>query len=200
MTAIRRLNRPGRLACGCLVGGAVWFGAMAPPTRVEAQSQPTPLSYTTGQADQGQAAYVEHCASCHGQNLDDGAYGPPLNPLDTIRPVTEAMLTKVADGEWLAWRRTYDAFGFSPLKKINRTTIADLRVAWTWSLPNGPNESTPIVHDGVLFIHSYGDKVQALDAATGDLFWQYSRRLPTGVAPSVKRGISIYGTRLYVPT
>ncbi len=294
MTAIRQLNWPGRLACGCLVGGAVWFGAMAPPTRVEAQSQPTPLSYTTGQADQGQAAYVEHCASCHGQNLDDGAYGPPLkgndfrqkwgsrsaealftytstkmpptrpgtlgdvsyaqllafmlqengsqpgarelpadpetlkalaapnwprvgggglaphvvvppapprlNPLDTIRPVTEAMLTKVADGEWLAWRRTYDAFGFSPLKKINKTTIADLRVAWTWSLPNGPNESTPIVHDGVLFIHSYGDKVQALDAATGDLLWQYSRRLPTGVAPSVKRGISIYGTRLYVPT
>jgi len=120
--------------------------------------------------------------------------------LDRIRPVTEAMLTKVADGEWLAWRRTYDAFGFSPLKKINKTTITDLRVAWTWSLPNGPNESTPIVHDGVLFIHSYGDKVQALDAATGDLLWQYSRRLPTGVAPSVKRGISIYGTRLYVPT
>ena len=66
--------------------------------------------------------------------------------------------------------------------------------AWTWSLPNGPNQSTPIVHDGVLFVHSYGDKVQALDAATGDLLWQYSRRLPTGVAPSVKRGISIYGT------
>ena len=73
-------------------------------------------------------------------------------------------------------------------------------VAWTWSLPNGPNESTPVVHDGVLFIESYGDKVQALDAATGELLWQYSRRLPSGVAPSIKRGISIYGTKLYVPT
>ena len=51
-----------------------------------------------------------------------------------------------------------------------------------------------------MFVHSFGDKVQALDAATGDLLWQYSRRLPTGVAPSVKRGISIFGTRLYVPT
>ena len=294
MTAIRQLNWPGRVGFGSLVGVAVWFGALAPSTRLDAQLQTTPLSYTAGQADQGQAAYLEHCVSCHGQNLDDGAYGPPLkgndfrqkwgsrsaealftytstkmpparpgtlgdvscaqllafilqengaqpgarelpadpdalramaapnwprvgggglaphvvvppapprlNPLDRIRPVTEAMLTKAADGEWLAWRRTYDAFGFSPLKKINKTTITDLRVAWTWSLPNGPNESTPIVHDGVLFIHSYGDKVQALDAATGDLLWQYSRRLPTGVAPSVKRGISIYGTRLYVPT
>jgi alcohol dehydrogenase (cytochrome c) len=139
-----------------------------------------------------------------GGGLAPGAVVPPppsrLNPLDKIRPVTEAMLTRAADGEWLTWRRTYDAFGFSPLKQINRTNVGNLRVAWTWSLPNGPNESTPIVHDGVLFVHGYGDRVQALDAATGDLLWQYSRRLPTGVAPSVKRSLSIYGNRLYVPT
>ena len=67
-------------------------------------------------------------------------------------------------------------------------------------MPPGPNESTPIVHDGVLFIHGYGDEVQALDGATGDLLWQYSRRLPRGTAPSVKRGMSLYGERLYVPT
>ena len=294
MTLLGQLNRPWRLASGSLLGVAVSFGALVSSTPVEAQPQTTPLGYTAAQAEQGQATYDEHCASCHGQNLDDGAYGVPLkgndfrqkwgsrsaeplftytsskmpparpgtlgdesyaqllafilqengsrpgarevpadpealkamaapnwprvgggglapqvvvppapprlNPLDKIRPVTEAMLTRVADGEWLAWRRTYDAFGFSPLKKITKTNINDLRVAWTWSLPNGPNESTPIVHDGVLFIHSYGDKVQALDAATGDLLWQYSRRLPVGVGPSVKRGISIYGTRLYVPT
>jgi alcohol dehydrogenase (cytochrome c) len=33
-----------------------------------------------------------------------------------------------------------------------------------------------------------------------DLLWQYSHRLGPGRAPSVKRAISIYGTRLYVPT
>jgi alcohol dehydrogenase (cytochrome c) len=139
-----------------------------------------------------------------GGGLAPGVVLPPSpprrNPLDTIRPVTEAMLTHVEDGEWLLWRRNYEAFGFSPLKKINKATVTGLRVAWTWSLPPGPNQATPIVHDGVLFAHSYGDKVQALDAATGDLLWQYSRRLPKGVAASVKRGLSIYGTRLYVPT
>ena len=261
---------------------------------IEAQSLPQALSFTAAQAEQGQTSYAEHCASCHGENLDDGAYAPPLkgadfrqkwgastadalftysttkmppsrpgslddptyarllayvlrengsrpgtrelpaspealkalappewprggggglapgaivpptpvrlNPLDKIRPVTERMLTQAADGQWLTWRRTYDAFGFSPLKTITRANVNDLRVAWTWSLPNGPNESTPIAHDGVLFVHGYGDKVQALDAATGDLLWQYSRRLPSGVAPSVKRSMSIYGNRLYVPT
>ncbi len=286
------LNR--RFVFGCLLGGALIFTVPASPTRLAAQSPANALSYTVAQADQGQAAYIEHCASCHGPSLDDGAYGPPLkgndfrqkwgsrsaeplftftstkmpparpgtlgdatytqllafmlqengaasgarelpgdpealkamaapnwprvgggglapqaavppppqrlNPLDKIRPVTEAMLTRPEDGDWLLWRRTYEAFGFSPLKKINKTNVGELRLAWTWSLPNGPNESTPLVHDGVLFVHSYGDKVQALDASTGDLLWQYSRRLPAGVSPSVKRGISIYGTRLLVPT
>ena len=66
--------------------------------------------------------------------------------------------------------------------------------------PNGPNEATPLFHDGVLFVHSFGDKVQALDAATGDLLWQYARRLPNGVMPTWKRSISLYGDRVYVPT
>lgn len=127
-------------------------------------------------------------------------YPMPASPLPGLRPVTDQMLTQPDPGDWLLWRRTYDAYGFSPLAAINRANVDDLRVAWSWSLPQGPNESTPIVHDGVLFIHGYGDEVQALDAMTGDLLWQYSRRLPRGTAPSVKRGMSLYGERLYVPT
>jgi alcohol dehydrogenase (cytochrome c) len=139
-----------------------------------------------------------------GGGLAPGAALPPYpvsaNPLPGLRPVTDQMLEQPDPGDWLLWRRTYDAYGFSPLEAINRTNVDDLRVAWSWSLPAGPNESTPIVHDGVLFIHGYGDEVQALDAVTGDLLWHYSRRLPRGTAPSVKRGMSLYGERLYVPT
>jgi alcohol dehydrogenase (cytochrome c) len=122
------------------------------------------------------------------------------NPLDKITPVTDTVLQNPPAGDWLTWRRTYDDQGFSPLKQINRGTVGDLRVAWTWSLPPGPNEATPLVHDGVIFVHSYGDKVQALDARTGDLLWQYSRQLPKDTPPSVKRNLSIYGDRLFVPT
>jgi alcohol dehydrogenase (cytochrome c) len=291
MKTIRRRGRGSQVASLGLLGFAIGVGCL---TRVAGQSLPPGFSYTAAQAKLGQAVYVEQCASCHGPNLDDAVYAPPvkgaafrqrwgaetvdglftyvsttmppgrpgslsneayaqllaymiqengtkpgtrelpvsqdalramtvpgwprggggglapgavvppppprLNPLDNLRPVTDAMLTRVADGEWLTWRRTYDAYGFSPLKKINRSNVSELRVAWTWSLPNGPNQSTPIVHDGVLFVSSYGDRVQALDAATGDLLWQYSRRLPAGRGPSVKRSLSIYGSRLYVPT
>jgi alcohol dehydrogenase (cytochrome c) len=114
--------------------------------------------------------------------------------------VTDAMLQSPSAADWLTWRRTWDAQGFSPLQQIDRTNVSDLRVVWSWSLPAGPNESTPLVHDGVIFVHGYGDRVQALDAATGNLLWQYSRQLPQDVMPSVKRNIAIYGERLLIST
>jgi len=122
------------------------------------------------------------------------------NPLDKIEPVTDAMLQNPSPADWLTWRRTWDAQGFSPLQQIDRSNVSDLRVVWSWSLPAGPNESTPLVHDGVLFVHGYGDRVQALAAATGNLLWQYSRQLPQDVTVSVKRNIAIYGDRLLIST
>ena len=122
------------------------------------------------------------------------------NPLEKISQVTDALLDDPPPGDWLLWRRTYDDFGFSPLKQINKSNVSDLRVAWAWSLPNGQNEATPLEHDGVLFVDSYGDKVQALNAVTGDLLWQYSRQLPSDARLSVKRNLSLYGDRLYMPT
>ena len=122
------------------------------------------------------------------------------NPLDHITPVTEQMLQDPPKGEWLTWRRTQDAEGFSPLKQINKRNIQRLNVAWTWSLPNGPNESTPLVHDGVMFIYGHGDVVQALNAVTGDFLWQYSHRLPKDRQPSYKKAMALYGNKLYVAT
>src|SRR6516165_9870438 len=98
------------------------------------------------------------------------SYPRRTNPLDKITPVTDTLLAYVPDSDWLTWRRGHDAAGYSPLATINKDNARHLRSAWTWSLPNGPNEG---VHDGVLFVHAFGDKVQALDAATGDLLWQY---------------------------
>jgi PQQ-dependent dehydrogenase (methanol/ethanol family) len=125
---------------------------------------------------------------------------PTPNPLDAIRPVTDAMLQSPADGEWLSWRRTLDAQGFSPLAQITKDNVRQLRAAWAWTLPAGPNEATPLEHDGVLFVFGYRDVVQALNAVTGDLLWQYTRRLGDNVRPGVKKSMAIYGDRLFVPT
>jgi alcohol dehydrogenase (cytochrome c) len=138
-----------------------------------------------------------------GGGLTPGVKLPPApntpNPLDKFTPVTDATLQNPPQSDWLTWRRGFDYQGFSPLKEITRANVAGLRVAWSWTLPPGANEATPIVHDGVMFIHGFGDRVQALNAATGDLLWDYSRKLPQAVA-SVKRNISLYGNRIYLAT
>src|SRR5579864_1515734 len=55
------------------------FGALTFVVRLDAQFFGSELiSYTTAQADRGQSVYAEQCASCHGPNLDDGAFAPPL--------------------------------------------------------------------------------------------------------------------------
>lgn len=139
-----------------------------------------------------------------GGGLAPGVQIPPAparpDPLETIRPVTDVMLEHPDDGDWLMWRRTYDAYGFSPLEQIDAANVSGLGLAWSWTLPQGPNASPPVVHDGVMFVHGFGDKLQALDAATGELLWQYSRRLPAEVTVSHKRSIAIHGDRVFLPT
>ncbi|HEY2857648.1 MAG TPA: PQQ-binding-like beta-propeller repeat protein, partial [Terracidiphilus sp.] len=139
-----------------------------------------------------------------GGGLSAGVKLPPApkkaNPLDKITPVTDALLQNPPTGEWLTWRRGFDDQGFSPLKQITKSNVNTLRVAWTWTLSPGANEATPLVHDGVMFLHSPGDKIEALDAATGDLLWQYARILPPGVNAGNKRAISIYGNKVYMGT
>src|SRR6202163_4592572 len=91
-----------------------------------------------------------------------------------FRPVTEAMLRSPAPGDWLNWRRTDNAWGYSPLDQINRENVQQLQLAWSWAMDDtGAQEATPLVYDGVLYLPSPRGVIQALDAATGDLLWEY---------------------------
>src|SRR5439155_1798435 len=85
------------------------------------------------------------------------------DPTRNITPVTDEMLRNPPAADWLMWRRTYNAWGYSPLDQINKSNVKDLQVAWTWSMTNGATETTPIVHDGVLYLFNYANKVQALN-------------------------------------
>ena len=60
--------------------------------------------------------------------------------------------------------------------------------------------SSPIVHDGVLFLFNYANKIQALNAATGDLIWEYKRDLPAKIVSTggnlSSRNMAIYEDKL----
>lgn len=255
------------------------------------------FSYTVRQSDNGRVLYKQHCKACHGSNLDDGPFGPPLkgpkfavhwnektvgsllnyveknmppgadgiierhkyidilaylfqqdgiadgstplptkdselalinyisryqsevdqsvvnaepivfpspelspNPLDDYTPVSDEMLTNPPKGDWLTWRRGNDGHGYSPLDQITTKNVNNLRLAWSWALPSGQSQTAPLVHDGVMFVQSNKDNVQAFNAVTGDLLWHYSRSIPDGmtVTSLIKRAIALYDDNLYL--
>jgi len=127
-------------------------------------------------------------------------WAEPSTASGATAPVTDALLANPSPGDWLTWRRTHDGLGFSPLASIDKRNVGALQLAWSLSLPAGPNTATPLVHDGVIYVHSFGDHVQALDAATGDELWHYARELPSTSRPTVKRNMALYGDKLYVGT
>ena len=122
------------------------------------------------------------------------------SPLDNISDVTNSMLDNPPAESWLTWRGTHNATGYSSLDQINKDNVEDLRVAWSLALPAGPNESTPLIHEGVMFVHSYGDNIMALNAVTGDELWHYSNNLADDINPRLMRNISIYGDKIYAAT
>ena len=67
------------MSCTCLA-----LVAVAGDVRLSGQepASPSPLTYTQQQADDGQAVYRETCESCHGENMDDGEFAPPLKGVD----------------------------------------------------------------------------------------------------------------------
>ena len=116
--------------------------------------------------------------------------------------MTDGMLQHPADGDWLVWRRGYQNLSFSPLKKIGTANVHDLGIAWSLALPVSANETTPLVHDGIIFVES-GASIQALNGATGEVLWQYTRSLPEKLhngQNSRMKNMAIYGDLLYAPT
>jgi PQQ-dependent dehydrogenase (methanol/ethanol family) len=116
-------------------------------------------------------------------------------------PVTDAMLQKPAPADWLMWRRTLDSWGYSPLDQINRNNVRGLTLAWSRALGPGVQEGTPLVYNGVMYFPNPLDLIQALDARTGDLQWEYRRQLPEDLNkfipfPAINRNLAIYGNTI----
>ena len=42
--------------------------------------------------------------------------------------------------------------GYSPLSQITRANVRELRLAWVWPMASSNNETTPLVHDGVMYL------------------------------------------------
>jgi alcohol dehydrogenase (cytochrome c) len=110
--------------------------------------------------------------------------------VNDFRPVTEAMLRNPSPGDWLNWRRTDNAWGYSPLDQINRRNAGQLQLAWSWAMDDtGAQEATPLVSNGIMYLPNPRGVIQALDAATGDLIWEYRPEVAASTPqPAAARG------------
>ena len=105
-------------------------------------------------------------------------------------PVTDAMLQAPAPGDWLMWRRTLAGWGYSPLDQIDRSNVGNLRLVWSRALRDGGRQQgTPLVYDGVIYMPNPNDVIQAIDAVTGDLLWEYQRPLPDDACERLIPGV-----------
>ena len=117
--------------------------------------------------------------------------------LSDMSPVTDEMLMSPPAGDWLMWRRTYDLSGHSPLTQINRDNVADLDIAWSVDLNAGYSMTTPLVHDGIMFIADTENRLLAVDATNGNELWSYQH--DTGNNDGRRIGMAIHGDTLIVP-
>jgi PQQ-dependent dehydrogenase (methanol/ethanol family) len=121
--------------------------------------------------------------------------------LPAFVPVTDQMLQNPDPADWLMWRRTLNSWGYSPLDQINKSNVNRLKMVWSRGVGPGIQEATPLVYRGVMYLPHPSDFIEAMNAATGEVLWEYKRTWPEEVtqilrAPSINRNLAIYANNI----
>lgn len=101
-----------------------------------------------------------------------------------------------AAAEWLTHGGTYDEQRHSALTQINASNLNQLGVAWTYDLGSDRGiETTPIIHDGMMYATSSWSVLYAIDARTGKLLWVHDPQVDKAVGVDaccdvVNRGVA----------
>ncbi len=120
-------------------------------------------------------------------------------------PVTDDMLLRPRPENWISFRNGYNLWGYCALNQINAGNVQQLRLVWSRAMQPGPQEVEPLVYDGIMFLANAEDVIQALDATTGDLLWEYRRKLPPEIGRLTGtnyryRNVSIYDDKIFLAT
>ena len=120
----------------------------------------------------------------------------------SLSPVTDQELQSPPAADWLSWRRTLDGHGHSPLDSIHRGNVKRLTLSWSMAMHEGSNQGTPIIRDGVMFLTHPNNKIQAIEASSGTLLWEYQYEFPQAsrLLGGPTRNIAIYGDKLFLAT
>ncbi|MEM8917459.1 MAG: PQQ-binding-like beta-propeller repeat protein [Pseudomonadota bacterium] len=125
---------------------------------------------------------------------------PPLPGVVGAKDVSDEMLVNPPAEDWLMFRGNHASWGYSPLDQVNIDNVDGLQLAWSIAMDDGPNQATPLVHDGVLYLPHPHDAVTAHDATNGDLLWEYRRKndVPYWGSGHINRNIAIAGDKIFL--
>src|SRR5260370_16806290 len=104
---------------------------------------------------------------------------------------------------WLMNHRTYDGQRFSPLSRINRDNVKNIKVAFAVPLGgqvgNGEIEATPLAENGFLYITDSSGVLYKIDAIFGNvgrIVWTMD---PKQDRPLMNRGAALWGNLVISP-
>ena len=119
----------------------------------------------------------------------------------TYTDVSDDMLRHPPDGDWLMGLRNYQGWSYSPLTQVTSQNVKQLSLAWSWAMnPGGTVETTPIVHDGIMFLANPNNTIQALNAKTGELIWENRIGPVTTQGLTETRSLGLYKNKVFVAT
>jgi alcohol dehydrogenase (cytochrome c) len=124
--------------------------------------------------------------------------------LAAVGPVLAADVTSDrlvnADKEphnWLMNHRTYDGQRFSPLARIDKGNVKNLKLAYAVPLGGGGgneyNQATPLAEDGFLYITDSWGVVYKIDGRSGDVGRVVWRMDPKQEQQRQSRGVALWG-------
>jgi alcohol dehydrogenase (cytochrome c) len=131
--------------------------------------------------------------------------------VDKFVPVTQKDLSNPDPADWLLLGGNLEHWNYSPLDQINRENIGGLQLVWARQMPTeeGRAGTSPLIHNGIMYLISPNDVILAVDALTGSRIWEYRRTLPAiGEAKGLihhrysgaKRGLALYGDKIFTVT
>ena len=106
--------------------------------------------------------------------------------------------------EWLHYGGDYANHRHSPIDDITPDNAPNLKVAWAF--PTGTSqqfEVSPTVYDGIMYVTTSYNRIFALDAATGEIYWRYDHQQPEDLrlcCGTVNRGAAIAGDLVLMAT
>jgi alcohol dehydrogenase (cytochrome c) len=130
------------------------------------------------------------------------------SPIVASRAFSDKELLAPPTGSWLKNGGNLFNQNYSPLTRINRETVANLKGVWRARLDGSgtgtkySGEAQPIVHEGVIYIVTGADDVFAVSVKTGKILWKHQANLVDTITTVccgwTSRGVALGDGRVYV--